>query len=328
MLKQIERQSNIELLRIIAMFMIIFHHYCLFGGFFEQYDLTTLTPNTVLTQFFALGGKIGVNIFFLITGYFMVYKTMRPQKAWKLIYQVFTINLIVCIFLVSMGEHLSKREIFAVIPLLTDVPISFIVNYLMVYLLSPIINKCLAALSRKEFEYMLIVLLSYFCLIDSFFLQHTFQYTAWGIIMYCIGAYIRMYDIPKKFNWNFGWIFIGISVLSWGAILLADYQAMIRNRPSSLLWQSVYTDANKITVFAAALSLFMWCLKINISHSKLINYIGGCFARRTFVPRQRMGDAKMALAQASCKRGIFHVQLPMGSHVAFSHRDIRCMCHS
>lgn len=30
--RQIERKSNIELLRIIAMVMIVFHHYCVHGG--------------------------------------------------------------------------------------------------------------------------------------------------------------------------------------------------------------------------------------------------------------------------------------------------------
>lgn len=275
-----ERQSNIELLRIVAMFMIILHHYCLFGGFFEQFDFTDISVNTLLIQFFSFGGKVGVNIFFLITGYFMIDKIMKPYKVWKLIYQIFTINLIVCVFLLFMGENYSKREFFAIIPLLSDVPISFIVNYIMIYLLSPIVNKCLHTISRREFEYMLIVLLCYYCILDSFFLQRTFQYTAWALIMYSIGGYIKMYGIAEKLKWHFGWITIGIVALAWVAMAGADFYSFLRGKSTSALWQNVYTDANKITVLAAALSLFFYFLNLNIRTSKLINYMGGvhCWA--------------------------------------------------
>lgn len=275
MVSTTERQSNIELLRIVAMFMIILHHYCLFGGFFEQFDFTHITANTLLVQFFSLGGKIGVNIFFLITGYFMIDKVMKPYKVWKLIYQIFTINIIVCVFLLCMGENYSKREFFAVIPLLSDVPISFIVNYVVIYLLSPVVNKCLHAISRREFKYMLIVLLVYYCILDSFLFQKTFQYAAWAFVMYSIGAYIRLYGIGEKLNWHFGWITIGIIVLCWISMVGADYYSLLRGKTSSSLWQNIFTDANKITVLSAAISLFLCFLKLNIKSSKLINYIGG-----------------------------------------------------
>lgn len=270
-----DRQSNIELLRILAMVMIIFHHYCVHGGFFEQFDFTDITANTLLIQFFSLGGKIGVNIFFLITGYFMIEKNMKPYKVWKLIYQIFTINVIVCVFLLFMGENYSKREFFAVIPLLSDVPISFIVNYVVIYLLSPVINRCLHAISRKEFEYMLVVLLVYYCILDSFFLQKTFQYATWAFMMYSIGGYIKMYRIAEKLNWHFGWITIGIIVLCWIGMVGADYISLLWGKTTSSLWQRIYTDANKITVLLAALSLFFYFLNLNIKPNKLINYMGG-----------------------------------------------------
>lgn len=275
MKRQTERQSNVELLRVIAMMMIILHHYCLFGGFVNQFNLTEITINTVLIQFFSLGGKIGVNIFFLISGFFMIEKTMRPEKVWKLIFQIFSINIIVFIFLLLIGEDYSVKEIFAIIPLLSDVPISFITNYVIIYLLSPIINKTLYIISKKEFQYMLIVLLCYYCLLESLLFERVFQYVAWAFIMYCIGAYIKMYDVANRFKLHFGCIALAIIVLSWAGMLAADYYAMINGKSESKLWQNIYTDANKITVFLAAIAIFLYFLKSNIKHSKLINYIGG-----------------------------------------------------
>ena len=64
------RSSNIELLRIIAMIMIIAHHVSVHSGF--VYPGEIISFNRLWIQFIQLGGKIGVNIFVLISGYFLV----------------------------------------------------------------------------------------------------------------------------------------------------------------------------------------------------------------------------------------------------------------
>ena len=63
---KINRQSNIELLRIIAMIFIIAHHFAVHGGFNFSTDI--ITVNSLWIQFIKIGGKIGVNIFVLISG--------------------------------------------------------------------------------------------------------------------------------------------------------------------------------------------------------------------------------------------------------------------
>ena len=61
-----KRQSNIELLRILAMILIIAHHFALFGAF--GFSETAVSINKLWIQFIQIGGKIGVNIFILISG--------------------------------------------------------------------------------------------------------------------------------------------------------------------------------------------------------------------------------------------------------------------
>ena len=65
-----ERNSNFELLRIIAMLMIVFHHFSVHGGF--NYELTDISFNRLWLYFISMGGKIGVDIFVLISGYFLI----------------------------------------------------------------------------------------------------------------------------------------------------------------------------------------------------------------------------------------------------------------
>lgn len=55
------RNSAIELLRIIAMLMIVFHHFGVHGGFVFKSGMISL-PH-LWYNFIIMGGKIGVNIF-------------------------------------------------------------------------------------------------------------------------------------------------------------------------------------------------------------------------------------------------------------------------
>lgn len=63
------RNSNLEILRIVSMILIIVHHYVVHGQFEWS---NTITTNKILLEVLSLGGKLGVNCFVLITGYFMV----------------------------------------------------------------------------------------------------------------------------------------------------------------------------------------------------------------------------------------------------------------
>ena len=60
------RNSSVELLRIISMVMIVFHHFAVHGGF--KWDANAVTIPHFWYNFIIMGGKIGVDIFVLISG--------------------------------------------------------------------------------------------------------------------------------------------------------------------------------------------------------------------------------------------------------------------
>ena len=64
-----ERQSNIELLRILAMVMIVAHHFAVHSGLpiWSGHG-----ANVFWAQFLCMQGKVGVDLFVLITGCFLV----------------------------------------------------------------------------------------------------------------------------------------------------------------------------------------------------------------------------------------------------------------
>lgn len=85
--EKIQRQSNFEILRIFAIIMIIFHHIAMHSNFSSS-NITSY----LYIVFIQMGGKIGVNIFVLISGYFLINtEKIKIKKILKLWGQMFFI---------------------------------------------------------------------------------------------------------------------------------------------------------------------------------------------------------------------------------------------
>lgn len=68
--KKRHRESNFELLRIIAMFLIVLHH-AIYHGVLAVNN-TKYPLNSSISFILGMGGRIGVFLFVLISGYFLM----------------------------------------------------------------------------------------------------------------------------------------------------------------------------------------------------------------------------------------------------------------
>lgn len=74
--KEGKRNSSIELLRILSMFVILAHHFAVHNAF--DYTLMDAGLSRLFVQLFLeSGGKIGVIVFFTITAWFF-WKRNKP----------------------------------------------------------------------------------------------------------------------------------------------------------------------------------------------------------------------------------------------------------
>lgn len=80
-----QRESGIELFRIIAMLLIVAHHYVVNSG------VTQLLGGDYFKDLFyylfGMWGKTGINCFVLITGYFMCQSNITLRKFLKLFFR-------------------------------------------------------------------------------------------------------------------------------------------------------------------------------------------------------------------------------------------------
>ena len=111
-LKKIEKQRNysLDFLRIIAILMIIIFHICYKALIFDNLS----GFNKLIVAFFLHFGEIGVNLFMLITGFFL-YKSSssKTPKIIRLIYDIwfyFILNIILCV--VVKGSYIVALSTF------------------------------------------------------------------------------------------------------------------------------------------------------------------------------------------------------------------------
>ncbi|GHT33462.1 membrane protein [Bacteroidia bacterium] len=273
-----KRESNIELLRIVAMFMIVVHHYCINSGLTQLFDLNNITFNTILVQFMAFGGKVGVNIFFIISGFFMINSTFIKNKVLKLVLEVLFYSVLVILFLWSLGYLYSIKTIIIDTVVLFIGTDSFIAAYLLVYILSPIINKMLKVLSNKEFLFLLSILLIYFSIFSTFLFMNTWNYFGWAFTCYVVGAWLKLYgnnfNFIKSLKIN---VLLAFSclLLIWVSMLVVDF---IGVKYGFTAWSWMMGNANKITVFLMAVCMFLFFKNLHIKYNKIINTVAGsCF---------------------------------------------------
>lgn len=79
------RQSNLELMRLVAMLFIVAHHFAVHSGFF--FRGTRITGNMMFLQLLTILGKVGVNLFVMLSAWFLLdapkLRTSKVVRLWR-----------------------------------------------------------------------------------------------------------------------------------------------------------------------------------------------------------------------------------------------------
>lgn len=273
-----KRNSNIELLRILAMFFIVWHH-C---GYINSEALgNSLTYNTSIIKISYFLGKIGVNIFFLITGYFLCKGKFNKKKLLSIIATTEIYGLIVVIIsILSDKINLGNSYIFY-FPIVSSM-FWFATDYIIIYLLSPYLNILIENLTKEKFKKFLITVLIIWCIIPNIFgiiggtIGQIFEFTqlGWGIILYFVGAYFNIHGIKilKKQRNN-----IIILISSFILIILEIIIFTIFKEPLKeiqLVDMNHYiNNANNVLLLVTAVTIFNIFVNMKYRYNAYINLI-------------------------------------------------------
>lgn len=282
-----KRMANYELLRILAMVMVVVMHFLAHGDNLPALDMP-LDGVRIVGALFESFCLVAVNTYVFISGYFGVKSAFKPGKAVGLLCQIWFYALFILAVLLIAGvpTMMQIQGIYGAVQYLFPIETEhywFATSYFMLYLLSPVLNQAVKNMSRKQLQIVIGGLLILFSGIKSIspvvFVFDRYGYDfPWFICVYLVAAYFSLY------GWEFfekkGWlIYIGSCLIGFSINLGMWF--LSQRWDSFRYYFTVPFHYNFIFCLTGAIGLFYGFSRISIKEgwiAEKIRKMGGlCF---------------------------------------------------
>lgn len=195
------RESGIELLKIIAMFCIVLFHCIMTAGrdsFVNEgitYQIATPVMEGQLLEVMYYLGTIGNIIFFISSCWFFIdNNNIKSNKVMNIIMDCTVVAIILMLIFKLLGTNISKGDMLA-----SCFPTLFCLNwyvvaYLIMYLIHPLLNKIMDSISKKQMLLYVVIFVVIYG-IEQLIKKNTYFYTDLiGFIgIYIIVGYAKRY---------------------------------------------------------------------------------------------------------------------------------------
>ncbi len=265
-----KRMLNFELLRIVCMFGIIFHHYVLKGGILE---LEEISINKFIASIIYIGGKLGVIIFIFISGYFLVDSKFKFRNLIKIFLQTLFYSVVIYSVLVLTGMvKISFKDcIKSLLPISYD-QYWFVTGYIGMYLFMPFLNILIKNVTERQYEILLLFGGILFIFLPTFIVgggEAFLNSTTYFMYLYLLIAYVKKYDI--KFLNNKKKCIIAITITLLIMIIVSALSMLLSTRVKVLERGITYlANQNSLTMVILALAIFQLFKKIEIKDNNII----------------------------------------------------------
>lgn len=280
--KRVERNSNIELLRIlVTLFVIILHYNNKNTGKAFAFTEAVLPANYQVLLVFEIFAICAVNIFVVISGYFMC--NSRKADVTKIL------RIYIDVIAFSIIRYLSNCRLgytnFSIGSFIrTMIPLNwYVAIYTALYLISPYLNKLIREMKEKQFRTMMIISILIFSVWPSLLEFITFrtgikmtslnpisiQGSTAGysivnfVLMYLCGAYIRIHFNDKRDGKT---AVASLAVYVASSLLLVLY--------ANVYFSGALSYCNPLVILqSVTLFKFFQCMNVK---SKIVNSLASC----------------------------------------------------
>lgn len=270
-----QRESNLELLRIVSMFLIVFHHFAIHGSSWaSQYHPAFKGAEEIQLLLLCLG-KVGVVAFVLIGAYFL---SVKQFKLWRII-NLCTITfvyswLIYLVLLLCYPQVLKMESLqFTFLPIPIPSNYWFVIAYVYMLILMPFLNLVLQKLSNRQLVCLLGLIFLFWCclqFIPNNKLDNTdysfFNENNYFLFLYLIGGFIRKNQLVARPNKAFTYL-IGSIIITYLIIILS-----VNSKNYAFLESFMVAENNPISLIIGIL-MFLYFNSLKLGHIKAINYV-------------------------------------------------------
>jgi len=260
-----KRFANFEALRLVAMFMVIILHYQNYAGVLLKIEDPELTPVKIYTTIVETLCIPCLNVWVLITGYFL--STARPsvKRIIGVVFQVwfYTVGITIAMYLTGSYELQASESTYKLIQYLFPLQSEhywFATAYILMVLFSPIMNAAIEHLNRKQLKLTITGLLIWFSFIRSAmpvnFVTDSYGYAFdWFLCLYIIAGYIRKYEV-KLFARKKSAFFVYVGSVAFMVLLKLITYILCHKGYSLNFYFTMPDHHNYVFLLAASLGLF------------------------------------------------------------------------
>jgi len=274
--KKTKRNLGVELLRLVAMMMIVVFH-CMGHG--------KALDNFVLLKYFLQAiCFVCVNLYALITGYACIGAEHRWHRGILLWLQVVFYAILIGVVSVLIGHGASIKTLLRSLVPITSNLYWYVSSYIMLFCLIPFLNTLLSSLSKREFKKFLLIgfaLLNILGWLGDYmefkpFSTNNGYSPLWLIYLYCVGAYLRVNsaDFSACRKRSYVVVYIGCAMtmlISRYLIALLSEKVLGRVLFDRLLWSYL---SPAVVIGAVALLLFF--ANLDIKNGRFIAMLAPC----------------------------------------------------
>lgn len=255
------------------MLMIVANHFSAHGGW--NFTAESNILNSDFIQMLRIGGKLGVNIFIMISGYFLIQSNggtaRRLLKLWGQL--VFYGVGIYIFYIVITNTPFDVHNLLQVLFPITNVSWWFANDYFILVMFVPFINVMLKNIDRKQYKNMLITLFFLWGVLGMVFDYKAYGMNTllWFVFVYSVAAYIRLYDVEFGSMKKCVVVVLGLFLLNFAYVAFANYMGQ-----TSDFWAEhvrFFYCINSWVQLILAVYIFAVFRNCNIKYTKLINMI-------------------------------------------------------
>jgi len=271
-----ERKINVELLRIISMFMIVILHFLGHGGVLKE--VNDFSVSYYVSWIIEAFSFVAVNCYVLITGYFQVNSNIKVQKLLVLWGKTFFYSVVLFVIaIVFFNIDISFKSLIQVILPVSSGEYWFVSVYIMLYILSPFINHMLNTIEQKQHMKLIGVLVILFSVIPNLAFSSEAIWLedgmgiCWFVTLYCTGAYIRKYYVPtyqkKKLALVYVCTTLLIPVFKFGVHL---FTKVVFGHD---IMSGMFYSNNSVLMLASSVLFFVLILNIRIENKAICKMV-------------------------------------------------------
>lgn len=261
-----KRNSNIEILRFVLMVYIFLWHLLVHGCDFEFIGHIEYKYNIYISIIAAVILVPCVNCFMFISGWFGM--KFRAAKLMNLSF-ICIISGLICLpinrYIGFGGGHISLGTLYV-----TIFPIStrvwwFMTSYMMVYLVSPFIEKGMRVINKTEFLYIIIgmSLIEVLCIPQKLNWGSSF----FGLLyIYILGRFMNLNGIDLKLKQGL-FLYLGMTFIMIAGLELINLTPI---KKGALFWSLQF---NNPLIVLQAIGLFFGVKSIKPNYNKFINKV-------------------------------------------------------